>query len=179
MSEYVSDESALEGLHDPKEFRQFQKIVRCQLMYFHIKLLENGRQNRIARKSESTGKEVPKHNNFIGLKRGDLFTRRETSITDRKKSRLLVFLDKIGCNLRLAEHKSRGIRFTLHSDKFTWISVNAGEILLATRSVLRSYFPIFTTPGIESGSSSRIICMRLNVLRIANVFFGWRDTSSD
>jgi hypothetical protein len=68
--------------------------------------------------------------------------------------------------------KAGGIRFnTLHSDKFTGVSINIGKILLATRLVSRSYLPLFTTPGIVNDIRSWVIHSRLNVLRFANFFY--------
>jgi hypothetical protein len=142
-------------------------------MYLHIKLLKNGRQNSITRKSEATNKEVSEHNNFVGLRSGDLFTKRWASVTGRKESKLLMFFNKIGFNLRLAEHKGRGIRAGRQSDKIAQISVDIGEIFLAARSIFRSYLPIFATAGITNGFGNRIISTG------RDVSFSWWNTSSN
>jgi hypothetical protein len=57
--------------------------------------------------------------------------------------------------------KSRRIRLcTLRGDKFTWISVDICKIILAARLAFRSYFPLFTVPGIMSNTTSWIFCTR-------------------
>jgi hypothetical protein len=101
-------------------------------MHFHGEILKNGGQNRIKGESESTSKEIPENDDFSCFGSGNLFTRGGTCITDKKKPGFLVFFDKFSCNLRFAEHKSRGIRFYISQvDKFAWISVDVGKILFA------------------------------------------------
>jgi hypothetical protein len=78
-------------------------------MYLHRELIKNRGKKRITGKSETTNEEIPKNNNLIRLKRGDLFVRRWTTITRRKETSLFVFLDKFGGDFGFPENKGRGV----------------------------------------------------------------------
>jgi hypothetical protein len=72
-SEYISAKGTPEGLHNPKELREFQERVRRCL---HRKFVQNCGQNRIVEEFESTCEEITKHDNLVDFGSRDLFISR-------------------------------------------------------------------------------------------------------
>jgi hypothetical protein len=80
-------------------------------MNLHGKLIQDCRHKGIARKPESAGEEVVKHDDFIGFGSRNLLIEGSATVACRKEPGRLIFPDHIGGDLRFTKNKGWRERF--------------------------------------------------------------------
>jgi hypothetical protein len=120
-----------EGLHDPNEFRHFEKRRRRKLVDLHRTGIQNSRQDRVAGESESTDKEVTKDDNLSILRSRDLFIKWGSPSAWREEPDFFIVPNHIGCDLGLSEGK-RGWQRTgsLYFNQITDAGIHIPDIFV-------------------------------------------------
>jgi hypothetical protein len=142
--EGVNTEVTAKGLHDPNKLRQLKKRRRRKLVDFHEKGMQDRRQNRVTRESESADEEIPKDDNLSILNGRDLFVKWGSPSARREEPGCFIFSDQVGRDFGLSEDKRGWQRsYSLCLNQIADASVHIPDIFV----VVCSNLSILATPG--------------------------------
>jgi hypothetical protein len=142
--EGVNTEVTTKGLHDPNKLRHLKKRCRRKLVDLHGKGIQDRRQNRVTRESESTDEEIPKHDNLSILRGRDLFVEWGSPSARREEPDCFIFSDHVGCNFGLPEDKRGWQRsYSLCLNQIANAGVHIPDVFV----VVHSNLSVLVTPG--------------------------------
>jgi hypothetical protein len=142
--EGVNTEFTAKGLHDPNKLRHLKKRCRRKLVDLHGKGVQDRGQNWVTRESESTGEEIPKHDNLSILRGRDLFVKRGSPGARREEPGCFIFPNHVGRDFGLSKDKRGWQRsYSLGLNQIANAGVHIPDILV----VVRSDLSILVTPG--------------------------------
>jgi hypothetical protein len=142
--EGVNTEITAKSLHDPNKLRHLKKRCRQKLVDLYGKGVQDRRQDRVARESESRGEEIPKHDNLSILRSRDLFVKRGSPGARREEPDCFIFPNHVGRDFGLSEDKRGWQRsYNLGLNQIANAGVHIPEIFV----VVHSDLSILVTPG--------------------------------